>query len=94
MCRSSRRCIKSIHRGLSRSVELIFNQDFEGLFIYIIILVLCGGDDGGLGQIIMTFSFMKNWKGGWEELKLSERRASTSALQRCKSPKDTTVLFM
>lgn len=56
-----RRCITSIHRGLSRSKEFIFNQDFQGLFIYIIILVLCCGYDGELGEIIMTFSFMKNW---------------------------------
>lgn len=54
-----RRCIKSIHRAPSRSMELIFNQDFQGLFVYIIILVLCCRDDGELGEIIMTFSFMK-----------------------------------
>lgn len=60
-CRPGRRrCIKSVHREPSRSVELIFNQDFQGLLIYIIILVLCWGDDGELGEIIMTFSFMKN----------------------------------
>lgn len=53
-----RRCIKSIHRGLSRSTQLIFNQDFQGLLIYIIIF----GDDGELGEIIMTFSFMKKMK--------------------------------
>lgn len=40
-------------------MELIFNQDFQGLFVYIIILVLCCRDDGELGEIIMTFSFMK-----------------------------------
>lgn len=51
----------SDRRGPSRSAELIFNQDFQGLFIYIIILALGCGDHGRVGGIIMTFRFMKNW---------------------------------
>lgn len=51
----------SDRRGPSRSTELIFNQDFQGLFIYIIILALGCGDHGGVGEIIVTFRFMKNW---------------------------------
>lgn len=50
-------------------MELIFNQDFQGLFIYMIILVLCWGDDGGLGEIRLTISFMKTW-GGTERIKI------------------------
>lgn len=53
--------LRQNRRGPSRSTELIFNQDFQGLFIYIIILALGCGDHGGVGEIIMTFRFMKNW---------------------------------
>lgn len=64
-------------------MELIFNQDFQGLFIYIIILVLCRGDDGELGEIIMTLSFMKNWGGKKrKELKRSQSKATVSSVVR------------
>lgn len=61
-------------------MELIFNQDFQGLFIYMIILVLCWGDDGGLGEIRLTISFMKTW-GGLKELKLSQSSNDLSCHQ-------------
>lgn len=46
----ARRCIKSNHKGLSRSTRLIFNPGFShgllGLYNY---SPLCCADDGGFG---------------------------------------------
>lgn len=60
-----------LERLASRSTQLIFNQDFQGLYIYIIILVLCCGDQGAVAEIRMTFSFMKHKKTG-RELKVEQ----------------------